>query len=60
MIPYKWEETDEQYLAIVKPRELFVEGSIFEKGRHKYETEWSYILKEHLEQDVYAFGFLKK
>lgn len=60
MKPYKWEETEEQYIAVVQPEKLFIEGSIFEKGRHKYRTYWFGMLKESNEEDIYAFGFQKK
>ncbi|MCD4784613.1 MAG: hypothetical protein K8T10_12400 [Candidatus Eremiobacteraeota bacterium] len=60
MKPYKWEETEEQYIAVRKPKELFVEGSICEASRYQYETDWHGILKKSGEEDVYAFGFLKK
>jgi hypothetical protein len=59
MIPYKWLETCEQYLAVVQPEELFIEGSIKEKGRRKFEIKWSGILKSTGEQDIYVFGFIK-
>lgn len=62
MTPYGWEETEDQYLALLQPRENFVEGSIYEdeEYRHGYETEWMGVSKESGEEDVFAFGFLKK
>lgn len=60
MTPYEWKETEEQYLAIVKPKFLFVEGSIHESHRRKYETEWSGTSKSTGESSLYAFGYIKK
>jgi len=60
MTPYAWKETDEQFLAVIKPEKLFVEGSIYEYSRRKYETQWNGIIKQSGEEETYAFGYIKK
>ncbi|MCE1248419.1 MAG: hypothetical protein LWY06_17395 [Firmicutes bacterium] len=60
MIPYKWIESDEQYIAVIKPEELFLENSVYEKSRSKFRTSWNGIIKQSGEEETYAFGYLKQ
>lgn len=55
----EWLETDDQYWAVVQPRELFYPNTFFESDRYEYEAFISGILKEEGEEDIFAHAFDK-
>jgi len=56
----EWLETDDQYWAVVQPRELFYQNTFFESDRYEYEAFISGILKEESEEDIFAHAFDKR
>ena len=56
----RWIETDDRFLAVVQPRELFIEGSFFESDRYEYEAVISGILRKEKVRDLYAHAFEKR
>ena len=56
----EWLETDDQYWAVVQPRELFYPNTFFESDRYEYEAFISGILKKEGEEDIFAHAFDKR
>jgi hypothetical protein len=56
----EWLETEDKFLAVVQPRELFIEGFFFESNRYEYEAIISGILRKEKVRDIYAHAFDKR
>jgi hypothetical protein len=55
-----WQESKDQFVAVVQPPERFLAGSFFESDRYEYESIISGRLKVTGEEDIFAHAFDKR